>query len=210
MKKAYFQKENFSNLFLVSININPSDLYYDLIQSNLYDVLGFSFIFLKKRNKKKYDKLIDNFIIPILKMDDAKKINLFKNKKSIKSSAIYKLFEFREKKKEEAEEMDDFFRKTINFIGHSATKNFSNINFDLDEQKDIIPKKKVKDDSNIDLKDINNNLKVVFKGEKDLILKHLFEYYLNKVKEERKEKYRFKTNYRNIYNNNVFINRNKK
>ena len=193
---------------LVSININPSDLYYDLIQSNLYDVLGFSFIFLKKRNKKKYDKLIDNFIIPILKMDDAKKINLFKNKKNIKSSAIYKLFEFREKKKEEAEEMDDFFRKTINFIGHSATKNFSNINFDLDEQKDIIPKKKVKDDSNIDLKDINNNLKVVFKGEKDLILKHLFEDYLNKVKEERKEKYRFKTNYRNIYNNNVFINRN--
>ena len=193
---------------LVSININVSDIYYDLIQSNLYDVLGFSFIFLKKRNKKKYDKLIDNFIIPILKMDDPKKINLFKNKKTIKSSAIYKLFEFREKKKDEAEEMDDFFRNTINFIGHSATKNFANINFDLNEQKDIIPKKKIKDDSNIDLKDINNNLKVVFKGEKNLILKHLFEDYLSKVKEERKEKYRFKTNYKNIYNNNVFINRN--
>ena len=193
---------------LVSININVGDIYYELIQSNLYDVLGFCFIFLKKRNKKKYDKLIDNFIIPILKMDDAKKINIFKNKKNIKSSAIFKLFEFREKKNDEAEEMDDFFRNTINFVGHSATKNFSNINFDLNEQRDIIPKKKVKDDSNINLKDINNNLKVVFKGEKDLILKHLFEDYLTKVKEEGKEKYRFKTNYRNIYNNNVCINRN--
>ena len=195
---------------LASININVGDIYYELIQSNLYDVLGFSFIFLKKRNKKKYDKLIDNFIIPILKMDDAKKINLFKNKNknNLKGSAIYKLFEFREKKKDEAEEMDDFLRNTINFIGHSATKNFGNINFDLNEQKDIIPKKKVKDDSNINLKDTNNNLKVVFKGEKDLILKHLFEDYLTKIKEEKKEKYRFKTNYRNINNSNVFINRN--
>ena len=55
----------------------------------------------------------------------------------------------------------------------------------------------IKDEFKIDLK---KNKKVVFKGEKNIILKHLFEDELSKITQEKKEHILFKFNYKNEYN----------
>ena len=185
---------------LASININSNAPYYDFIQDNLYDALGFAFIFLKKRDAVKYNQFIDNLIIPIIDTDEVKKFRIFKNKKyNNKNSAICKLFELREKNKEEPEEMDDIIQNKI-------SRNTYNISNKMNEN-DIFTKDSniFKDDSNITTKKSKgNNIKVVFKGDNELIIKHLFEDTLNKMKEEQKYHFGFKTNYKNIYNTNIF------
>ena len=185
---------------LSSININSNSLYYDLIQDILYDCLGFAFIFIKKRDKKKYEQFLENLIIPIIDTDDeVKKFRLFKNKKNInKNSAIHKLFELREIKKEDPEEMDDFFNNKD--IGIS--RNTVNINYKGFDNNIFSNNNKFKDDSNINSK---KNLRPVFKGDRSIIIKHLFDDTLKKVKEERKYSFGFKTNYKNVYNNNFYI-----
>ena len=184
---------------LVSININSNVPYYDLIQDSLYDTLGFAFIFLKKIDIQKYNQFIDNLIIPIIDIDEVKKVRVFKNKKYYnKNSAICKLFELREKNKEEPEEMDDLIQ--------SISRNTYNINYKT-KDNDFISKdiNLFKDDSNITSKTSKgNNYKVVFKGENDLIIKHLFEDTLNKMIKEKKYHFGFKTNYKNTYNNNLY------
>ena len=184
---------------LVSININSNAPYYDLIQENLYDSLGFAFMFLKKKDFIKYNQFVDSLITPIIDLDEVKKLRIFKNKKyNNKNSAIFKLFEIREKKKEDPEEMHDL----INDKNIPSRKTY-NINYKIND-KDFISKDKVtKDDSTVNAKK-NNNYKVIFKGETDLILKHLFEDNLNKIKEEKKYHFGFKTNYKNVYNNNLY------
>ena len=184
---------------LVSININANASYYDLIQDSLYDTLGFAFIFLKKRDLLKYNQFIDNLIIPIIDTEEVKKVRVFKNKKyNNKNSAVCKLFELREKNKEDPEEMEDFIQKSLS----RNSFNISNRKYD----NDFFSKDSTlfKDDSNITTKTSKgNNFKVVFKGENDLIIKHLFEDTLNKMKEEKQYHFGFKTNYKNIYKNNL-------
>ena len=188
---------------LASININPNGIYYELIQDNLYDTLGFAFIFLKKRDKKQYDKFIENLIMPILEADEVKKFSLFKNKKNnTKNSAIYRLFELREKREKEPEEMDDFFNSSPHGKMNEITRNTVNINY-KNNIKDVNSNNiNYKDDSNIKPTK-NNNLKVTFKGEQDLIIKHLFDDTLNRVKNEKKFHFNFKVHYKNGYTNNL-------
>ena len=180
---------------LASININPNCIYYNLVQDNLYDVLGFAFIFLKKRDEKKYNEFIYNMIFPLLDTDEIKKFKLFKNKKySNKNSAIYRLFELREVQIDEEEYSDDIINK-----GLLTTRNTININY-KNYERDIFTNNNIyKDDSNINTK---KKMKPVFKGEKDLIIKHLFEDTFKKFKIEKRNNFGFKSNYRNIYNNN--------
>ena len=188
---------------MASININSNSVYHDLIQDNIYDALGFAFIFLKKRDKKKYDEYINNLILPIIDPEEGKKFKLFKNKKNTnKNSAIFRLFELRENKKEDPEELNDFIHNKD--IGLS--RNTVNINYKKYDS-DILSKNnnnQFKDDSNLNSKK-SINLKAVFKGDDDLILKHLFEDTLKKFKEESKFNIGFKTNYKNTYNNNYFF-----
>ena len=56
--------------------------------------------------------------------------------------------------------------------------------------------------STLDAKKI---IKPVFRGESNIITKHLFDDALKRVKEERKYNFGFKTNYKNSYNNNNFF-----
>ena len=188
---------------MASININSNSVYHDLIQDNIYGALGFAFIFLKKRDKKKYDEYINNLILPIIDPEEGKKFKLFKNKKNTnKNSAIFRLFELRENKKEDPEELNDFnHNKDI-----GLSRNTVNINYKKYDS-DILSKNnnnQFKDDSNLNSKK-SINLKAVFKGDDDLILKHLFEDTLKKFKEESKFNIGFKTNYKNTYNNNYFF-----
>ena len=178
---------------MASINTNNNQFYYDLIQNKLYDALGFCFMFLKRKDKETYQKFLSNLIFPILYTDEVKKFKIFKTKKhASKNSAIYRLFELRERKKDELEDLDD-----LNTKGNSTARNTLNP-FNKNKDKELFPLNKTyKDDSNIKN---NNNLKVVFIGDQILILKHLFDETLNKVKEEAKMQIGFKTNYNNVYN----------
>ena len=183
---------------LASININSNEINYDLIQDNLYDVLGFSFIFIKKKDKILYKLLIDNLIMPLIDQDELKKFKqLYKNKKNNKNSAIFRLFELREAKKEETSEFDN----SLENKGYSTARKTININYKF-IQNDVSSKNiHSKDDTNIVTKK-SVKFKVVFKGETSLILKHIFEDTLNQFKEQRKYNIAFKTNYKNIYSKN--------
>ena len=189
---------------MASININPNGIYHDLIQDNLYDVLGFAFIFLKKRDKNKYDEYINNLILPIIDPEEDKKFKLFKNKKSTnKNSAIFRLFELRESKKDDPKELDVFFSNSDK-KDTGISRNTVNINYKKYETDFSINDTEFRDDSILNAKK-SINLKPVFKGDNDLILKHLFEDTFNKFKEERKYNFGFKTNYKNTYDTNYFF-----
>ena len=179
---------------LSSINIASNCIYYNLIQDNIYDCLGFAFLFLKKIDKNKYEKYLDNLIMPILD----KKSKILKSKKNNnKNSAIYRLFELRERK---IEEKDDFLNNSGFNRGYATSRNTVIINYKKSDN-DILSNKNIyKDDSNI-----NETIKVVFKGDIDLIIKHLFGEILERIKEERKCHFGFKANYKNVYNNNLYF-----
>jgi len=184
---------------MASININSNGIYYSLIQDNLYDALGFAFIFLKNKDIGKYRQIVDNLITPIIRTDDVKKFKFFKNKKfNNKNSAINRLFELREKKRGDSEEMNEYSNSGL--ATERKTTKFNYKKYD----RDIFPKSNIyKDDSNINTKK-NINLRVFFKGDDDLILKHLFEDTLEKIKEEKKYHFGFKTNYKNVYNSEMY------
>ena len=82
---------------LVSININPNEVYYNIIQDNIYNILGYACLFMKKWNKVKYYNFIEKAIIPILQKEEIKKSTLFK--KNGQNIALFKLFELRQKGK---------------------------------------------------------------------------------------------------------------
>ena len=189
---------------MASININSNGIYYNLIQDKLYDALGFAFLYLKKMDKKKYNEIIVNLILPIIDTDEVKKFRLFKNKKyHNKNSAISRLFELREIKKEDLEEYDDYFKKADTIKGLETSRNTYNVNYKNYDRELYSKNNLFLDDSNLNKKKIN--IKPVFKGNKDLILNHIFEEHLEKVKEEMKYNFGYKTNYKNIYNNNYII-----
>ena len=180
---------------MASININNNGIYYDIIQDKIYDVLGFCFLFLKKRDKKKYNQILENLILPILYTDDMKKFKLFKTKKNTnKNSAIHRLFELREKKNDDPEDLEDS-------RGNVTARNTLKM-FNINNEKEIEQKYNIyKDDSHINNK--KNNLKVVFKGDNKIILKHLFDDTLNNIKEEKKY-FGYKPKYIKIFNKNYF------
>ena len=87
-------------LVLVSININPQEKYHDFIQEKIYDVLGFGYLFLNKKDTKKSDELKDQILYPIFEeiynIQTKKGIGkLFSSKKNLfKDTAVCKLFQF--------------------------------------------------------------------------------------------------------------------
>ena len=117
--------------------------------------------------------------MPLIDNDELKKFkHLYKNKKNNKSSAIFRLFELREAKKEEFSESDNF----LNNKGYSSRKtinpNYNKLNNDI-----ILNNDQYKDDTNIITKK-SIKFKVVFKGETSLILKHLFDDTLKQFKKD--------------------------
>ena len=178
---------------MASINLNINDINYDLLQDYLYNALGFALIFLKKRDKINYNQFVDNLIVPLF---EEKKYKYFCAKKSTyKNSAICRLFELKDKKKEDKEESDDNMNKEAKKnIGFRTSVDV----FNSEKKKEIFSNNnnKYKDDSNIH----NNNIKIVFKGNLELITKHLFDDTLNNIKEERREK-QYLNSYKRYYTN---------
>ena len=86
-------------LIMASTNISPQEKCHDYIQQKIYDALGFGSLFLSRVDRKKYNEICDEVILPILE-----EVNAEKNKKKIKTmfsgkknmfnnTAIVKLFE---------------------------------------------------------------------------------------------------------------------
>ena len=161
---------------LVSINISSNEEYFNLVQDNIYNTLGFAFLFMRKWSKNEYNKITENLIIPILEKNKKSKIFNLKNESN---NAIFRLFELRHK---------------------NTIDNHNNI---FNESNDDIYEDKNENEKNNN--NINNNIfKIVFKGESNEILKQIFKDELNKIKEERKEQIIFKSNYKNEYDKQIF------
>ena len=179
MDENIFWEKKFYEFYLfcvlASININPKEEYFSLIQDSIYNTIGFASLFLRKWDKKKYNSLTEKIIIPILLKENSKKSTIFKLNKD-PNIAIFRLFELRQKN-------NNIYSDDISSITDFINPNSSNID---------------------NINDNNNNFRVVFKGEYNEILKHLFADELDKVSEERKKLLSFKSNYKNE-NNKLFF-----
>ena len=88
---------------IVSTNISPQEKCHDFIQEKIYDALGYGSLFLSKVDKKKYEEICDELLVPILEEYNSeitkKKIKtMFSGKKNMfNNTAIIKLFEGSEK-----------------------------------------------------------------------------------------------------------------
>ena len=76
---------------LMSINISKKNEYYENIQEQLYKILSFSIIYLKKRNLNFYTDIIKNYIDPIFQKIIKEKHSYFQ-KDNIDKSAIISIF----------------------------------------------------------------------------------------------------------------------
>ena len=90
---------------ILSINIKSKEKKYDLIQNELYNIIGYGCIFLKAKKEIKYQQIINNLIIPILKESNTnyqtnhnpkykgiKKVFALTKKNLYKNTAVFKLF----------------------------------------------------------------------------------------------------------------------
>jgi len=88
---------------MVSINITTQEKCHDYIQEKISNALGFGTSFLSKRNKEKYDELVNELLNPIFEEVFAetskKKIKtIFSGKKNLfKDTAILKLYKIDDK-----------------------------------------------------------------------------------------------------------------
>ena len=187
---------------LVSLNINSSEENFNIIQDSIYYTLGFTSLFLKKWDKRKYNKLLKTFIIPILLRENLKKSTIFLLKKE-PNTALFRLFELRQKNKiysDDISSFPDFNQK----IPSGNLRNTVRIAYKKQSEFEISPENISKDDFNIEDK-YKNNYKVAFKGEYNEILNHLFSDELDKFKEEGKIHISFKSNYKTENNNKQFF-----
>ena len=85
---------------LSSINIKSNEKQYNLIQNELYTILGYGCLFLKNKNESKYQQIINYLINPFFKdindVSGLKKMFGSSKKKIYSNCAAYKLFSTKE------------------------------------------------------------------------------------------------------------------
>ena len=110
---------------LASINIKSNEKHYNLIQNELFNILGYGCLFLKNKNESKYQQIINYLINPIFKdineVSGLKKMFGTSKKKMYSNCAAYKVFSTKEVKTNDAND-DDLFLKTKT-LGSSLFKN---------------------------------------------------------------------------------------
>ena len=84
---------------LASINIKPSEKKYDLIQKELYNIIGYGCLYLKTKNEVKYKQILKHLINPFFKEiyekqknKGFKKMLKFTKNDSYAKTAVFKLF----------------------------------------------------------------------------------------------------------------------
>ena len=98
--ELYFEYQQFLLFFIIaSINISPNAEIKDKsnnkintnVQNFLYNIIGYGFTYIKKRDLKLYEKFINNLIKPIFQIE-SKNIFGYSKKAFFKNSIIGKLF----------------------------------------------------------------------------------------------------------------------
>ena len=175
-------------LVMVSININQQEKCHDFIQEKIYMSLGFGYLFLHNRDRKRCEEITDNLLAPIFEdiyaeLSKNKIKTLFSKKNLFKDTAIVKLFEYTEK---------------LNECVSLTTKTSSELQKELGIEKVTLPEDKKKSrltsSTNIEAK-----FNINFKGETMKILKNIFEINLFS---EKKHEGKFETFYKNAYKEN--------
>ena len=180
---------------LCSVNITTAEKTHNIIQNRLYDLIGFALLFFKKRNEAKYDSFVEKVIKPLFDgviSENAKKgikgIFGLPKKAIYKNTAIERLFTPQENEVDENgeiknEEMNKSLKK--GFISKSLNLNIndSNKRSESDKKKDKKEKKNKKKDKNK-----FTNFKLVFKGDGEIIVKHVIDDTIKVLTEERKKK----------------------
>ena len=181
-QKEYIEKQYQQFLIfciLASINISPSVKKNEQIQDLLYVLLGFGFMFLKKKDKRKYDEIIICLIEPIIKEmnDDYNKGGLksiigMQKKALYKSSAVYKLFanisfddtikendNKKDKEKEDSKAEKSLKRTTrLETSGVISELNRNNKNKSMSEE---IKDKEINDDTSVGSKKIEHRNRII-------------------------------------------------
>ena len=91
---------------LASINIKSSEKHYNLIQTELFNIIGYGCLFLKEKNEFKYQQIFNYLINPLFKDINNETVNKgfkkmlgFSKKKMYSHCAAFKVFSTKEKRK---------------------------------------------------------------------------------------------------------------
>ena len=169
---------------LSSINISSSEKAYNILQNKLYDLIGFGLLFFKKRNETKYNYFLEKIIKPLfdgVPSENTKKgikgIFTLPKKAIYKNTALDKLYVAQDELDESDQIDNDELNKTLK---SGFTSSPLNLNDDIPNSKSESAKKKDKKKKDKkekkekkDKKDKKNNIKLIFRGNGDAIVKHI-------------------------------------
>ena len=182
---------------LCSLNISSSEKTFNTIQNRLHDLIGFGLIFFQKRDEGKYNQFFEKIIKPIfegtiteISKKGFKGIFTLPKKTLYKHTAIDRLFIIQEIDSEENIK-DTLKDDSAKRYASEMVPNNLNINDDSAENDSDKKSKKNKKKEKKDKKDKKNKetkFKIVFRGDGDVIVKHIINDTVNTLKNERYKK----------------------
>ena len=209
---------------LSSINISSSEKYHNYIQARLYDLIGYGILFLRNRQKEKYNDLLNNLIKPLFDDKETqstktviKNIFTFSKRKLFMHTAIFKLFSTVNKVNTEITVDNPLFLRSIRMtknktINLDFPQNINEINdTDLYEETEQ-PKLTKKDTIN---KEPSGN--IYFVGDVPSIQRNIIEYSFIYFQNEKNKRFNYDDNIYHLqyelkifYNNDYYSNKDEK
>ena len=178
---------------LCSVNISSSEKTYNFIQNKLCDLTGFGLLFLKKRDEQKYNEFFEKIIRPFF--EGAISENLKKGIKGIftlqkktlyKHAVIERLFALQEI------DIDESNKNLNDDLIRTFKPGFDNNAMDInDNGPESEAGKKIKKRGKKEKKDKkgkDNKVKIVFKGDGNVIVKNIINDTINSFKNSRNKK----------------------
>ena len=136
---------------ICSLNINQTETFHEFVKSNLFDLIGYGLLFLKKKHEEKFKEFINTVMIPFFDEIFIEKSKIIKNIFSYskfevyQNSALYELFilgdEIKDKNLVNSSNLTDILisRTKIGRISSMMENNLNNLIYPiLNENKDDI------------------------------------------------------------------------
>ena len=198
---------------LCSVNISSSEKTYNTLQNKLYDLIGFGLLFFKKRNEKKYSDFFEKIIRPLFDgvVENTKKgikAMFTSQKKAIyKNTVLDRLYISQDELDENGEIDNDELNKTLKsgFMPNNLSLNDDSTTKNEGGKKKEKKKKDKKEKK--DKKDKKNKIKLIFRGNGEIIVKHIINDTIESLINNRKKKIKNSQKYIKEYyyqNNNKF------
>ena len=198
---------------LCSVNISSSEKTYNTLQNKLYDLIGFGLLFFKKRNEKKYSDFFEKIIRPLFDgvVENTKKgikAMFTSQKKAIyKNTVLDRLYISQDELDENGGIDNDELNKTLKsgFMPNNLSLNDDSTTKNEGGKKKEKKKKDKKEKK--DKKDKKNKIKLIFRGNGEIIVKHIINDTIESLINNRKKKIKNSQKYIKEYyyqNNNKF------